>query len=78
LKRYNCFEKETEIYICSVYTYTDLLNLKQFLEEKGIEIFTRDVKMGKRAMKNIWNANKTKDATSMITSSETQPSLEGE
>jgi SepF-like predicted cell division protein (DUF552 family) len=78
LKRYNCFEKETEIYICSVYSYTDLLNLEQFLKEKGIEIFTRDIKMSKHTMKHVWNENKTKDATITIASSETQPSLEGE
>lgn len=54
MKKYHCYEIGTENYICTLYSYTDVLNLKLFLREKNTDLFTRPLKMGKKEVKKVF------------------------
>ncbi len=55
MNKYHCYEKNTEYYICTLYSYTDVLNLQLFLREKGTDLFTQNVKMAKKEVKNVFS-----------------------
>lgn len=54
MNKYHCYETSTKNYICTLYTYTDVLNLQLFLKEKGSDLFTQSVKMTKKNAKDIF------------------------
>lgn len=56
MEKYHCYEKSTEYYICTLYTYTDVLNLQLFLQEKGTDLFTTSVKLSKKESKKIFSS----------------------
>ena len=53
MNKYHCYEKESQNYICTLYTYTDVLNLQLFLREKGTDLFTQPVKLSKNEINKI-------------------------
>ena len=53
MNKYFCYEKESQNYICTLYTYTDVLNLQLFLREKGTDLFTQPVKLSKKEISKI-------------------------
>lgn len=53
MNKYHCYEKESQNYICTLYTYTDVLNLQLFLREKGTDLFTQPVKLSKKEINKI-------------------------
>ena len=53
MNKYFCYEKESQNYICTLYTYTDVLNLQLFLREKGTDLFTQSVKLSKKEISKI-------------------------
>ena len=53
MNKYHCYEKESQNYICTLYTYTDVLNLQLFLREKGMDLFTQPVKLSKKEINKI-------------------------
>lgn len=53
MNKYFCYEKESQNYICTLYTYTDVLNLQLFLREKGTDLFTQPVKLSKKEINKI-------------------------
>ena len=53
MNKYFCYEKQSQNYICTLYTYTDVLNLQLFLQEKGTELFTQPVKLSKKEINKI-------------------------
>lgn len=55
MNKYHCYEKGTEYYICTLYSYTDVLNLQLFLREKGTDLYTQDVKMAKKEVKKVFS-----------------------
>ena len=54
MKKYHCYERGSENYICTLYSFTDVLNLQLFLKEKGTDLFTQQVKMSKQAAKKVF------------------------
>jgi hypothetical protein len=58
MQKYHCYEKGTGYYICTLYTYTDVLNLQLFLKEKGTDLFTEDRKLSKKEAKKIFGLRK--------------------
>ncbi len=58
MKKYHCYEKVSENYICTLYTFTDVLNLQLFLREKGTDLFTQDVKMAKKEVERVFGQKK--------------------
>lgn len=58
MQKYHCYEKGTGYYICTLYTYTDVLNLQLFLKEKGADLFTEDRKLSKKESKKIFGLRK--------------------
>ncbi len=55
MNKYHVYEKETENYICDVYSYTDFLNLQIFAKEKGTDIFATTMKMSKKLVRKIFD-----------------------
>lgn len=55
MEKYHCYEKGTEYYICTLYTFTDVLNLQLFLREKGTDLITKPVKLDKKNVKKIFS-----------------------
>lgn len=53
MNKFYCYEKESQNYICTLYTYTDVLNLQLFLREKGTDLFTQPVKLSKKEINKI-------------------------
>lgn len=58
MQKYHCYENGTGYYICTLYTYTDVLNLQLFLKEKGTDLFTEDRKLSKKGAKKIFSLRK--------------------
>ena len=58
MQKYHCYEKDTGYYICTLYTYTDVLNLQLFLQEKGTDLITEDRKISKKESKKIFGLRK--------------------
>lgn len=54
MNKYHCYEKESGNYICTVHSYTDVLNLQLFLKEKGTDLYTQPVKLSKKEVKKIF------------------------
>ena len=54
MQKYHCYEKDTENYICTLYSYTDVLNLQLFLREKGTDLITRDLKLTKKEVRKVF------------------------
>ena len=54
MNKYHCYEKGTEYYITTLYSYTDVLNLQLFLQEKGTNLFTSSVKLSKKEVKKVF------------------------
>ena len=54
MQKYHCYEKGTEYYITTLYSYTDVLNLQLFLQEKGTGLFTTSVKLDKKEVKKVF------------------------
>lgn len=54
MQKYHCYEVGTENYICTLYSYTDVLNLQLFLREKNTDLFTRPLKMEKKEVKKVF------------------------
>lgn len=55
MNKYHCYEKGSKNYICTLYTYTDVLNLQIYLNELGKDLYTQPVKMGRKTVKRIFN-----------------------
>ena len=55
MNKYHCYETESKNYICTLYSYTDVLNLQLFLREKGTDLYTQDVKMSKKESKKVFS-----------------------
>lgn len=55
MDKYHCYEKSTENYICTLFTYTDVLNLQLFLKEKGTDLILKPVKMDKKQVKKVFS-----------------------
>lgn len=58
MKKYHCYEKGSENYICTLYTFTDVLNLQLFLQEKGTDLILKSVKLAKKEVKKIFGKEK--------------------
>ena len=54
MDRYNCYEKDSDNFICTLYTYTDVLNLQLFLREKGTDLCIKPVKMSKANVRKVF------------------------
>lgn len=57
MNKYHCYEKGSGNYICTLYSYTDVLNLQLFLNEKGTDLFLQPIKMGRKRVRKIFNNN---------------------
>lgn len=55
MDKYHCYEKGTDLFICTLYTYTDVLQLQTFLQEKGSDLEIKPIKMSKKLTKKIFN-----------------------
>lgn len=55
MNKYHCYEKGSENYICTLYSYTDVLNLQLFLNEKGTDLILKPVKMSRKNVRKIFN-----------------------
>ena len=55
MNKYHCYEKDSGNYICTLYTYTDVLNLQLFLNEKGTDLILKSIKMGRKTVRKIFN-----------------------
>lgn len=60
MNKYHCYELGTENYICTLYSYTDVLNLQLFLAEKGTDLFTQSVKLDKKQRKKLFSKESEK------------------
>ena len=54
MNKYHCYEKGTESYICTLYSYTDVLNLQLFLKEKGTDLITKPLKLSKKEAEKVF------------------------
>lgn len=54
MNKYHFYEAGSENYICTLYTYTDVLNLQLFLKEKGLDLILKPVKMDKKQVKKVF------------------------
>ena len=54
MNKYHCYEAESDNYICTLYTYTDVLNLQIFLKEKNTDLILKPVKMDKKQVKKVF------------------------
>lgn len=63
MNRYNCYETGTENYICTLYSYTDVLNLQLFLKEKGSDLFFTPIKLSKKTVRKVFGTDKDKKTT---------------
>jgi hypothetical protein len=59
MNKYHVYEKDSEIYICDVYSYTDFLNLQLFMKEKGTDIFATTMKMSKQLVRKVFKHKST-------------------
>lgn len=57
MNKYHCYEKGTDIFICTLYSYTDVLNLQLFLREKGTDLIPKPLKMSKKEVKKVFNGD---------------------
>lgn len=53
--KYFCYEKGTENYICTLYSFTDVLNLQLFLKEKNTDLIALPRKMDKKTVKKVFS-----------------------
>ena len=54
MQKYHCYEKGSENYICTLYSYTDVLNLQLFLQEKGTDLIMKPLKLSKKEVKKVF------------------------
>ena len=54
MTKYFCYEKETENYICTLYSFTDVLNLRLFLQEKKTDLIALPRKMDKKTVRKVF------------------------
>ena len=52
--KYYCYEKDTEKYICTLYSFTDVLNLQLFLREKKTDLIALPRKLDKKTVKKVF------------------------
>ena len=57
MNKYHCYEKATENYICTLYSYTDVLNLQLFLKEKGTDLITKPLKLSKKEAEKVFGGD---------------------
>ena len=69
MNKYHCYEVGSENYICTLYTYTDVLNLQLFLKEKGFDLILKPVKMDKKQVKRVFGKEGQRKATLCLTKS---------
>ena len=62
MDKYHCYEKGTENYICTLYTFTDVLNLQLFLKEKNSDLIIKPVKLDKKQIKKIFGRGQEEPA----------------
>lgn len=55
MNKYFCYEKDTENYICTLYSFTDVLNLQLFLKEKKTDLIALPRKMDKKTVRKVFN-----------------------
>lgn len=54
MEKYHVYESGTDNYVCTLYTYTDVLNLQIFAQEKGTDIEIRPVKLSKKQTMSVF------------------------
>ena len=54
MQKYHCYEKGSNNYICTLYSYTDVLNLQLFLREKGTDLITQNLKLSKKEVHKVF------------------------
>ena len=54
MEKYHAYEKGSGNYICTLYTYTDVLNLQIFAQEKGTEIEIHPLTLSKSEIKSVF------------------------
>lgn len=54
MNKYFCYEKDTENYICTLYSFTDVLNLQLFLKEKNTDLIALPRKMDKKTVRKVF------------------------
>ena len=54
MKKYFCYEKGNGYYITTLYSYTDVLNLQLFLQEKGTDLEVKDVNLCKSERRKVF------------------------
>ena len=54
MNKYYVYEKETGYYITTLYSYTDVLNLQLFLQEKGTDLEIRSRKLCKSERRKVF------------------------
>lgn len=62
MNKYHCYEKGTENFICTLYTFTDVLNLQLFLKEKNSDLIIKPVKLDKKQIKKIFGRGQEEPA----------------
>ena len=55
MEKYHVYEKGTEFYITTLYSYTDVLNLQLFLQEKGTDLEIRARKLCKSERRKMYS-----------------------
>lgn len=60
MQKYHCYEKGSENYICTLYSYTDVLNLQLFLQEKGTDLIMKPLKLSKKEVKKVFGKGNEK------------------
>ena len=54
MEKYHGYEKGTGYYITTLYSYTDVLNLQLFLQEKGTDVEIRARKLSKSERRKVF------------------------
>jgi hypothetical protein len=55
MEKYHVYEKGTGFYITTLYSYTDVLNLQLFLQEKGTDLEIRARKLCKSERRKMFS-----------------------
>lgn len=65
MTKYFCYEKDTENYICTLYSFTDVLNLRLFLQEKKTDLIALPRKLDKKTAKKVFGEGLDKSFISL-------------
>lgn len=66
MNKYFCYEKDTENYICTLYSFTDVLNLQLFLKEKNTDLIALPRKMDKKTVRKVFSEGLDSHLSSII------------